>query len=80
LSYSNAAAQLLSYILETVYNKPYKELLQQFILQPAKMKSTGFYESLDQKNIASGYNKNGVLMPYNQSKAAGGLFSTSKTF
>jgi CubicO group peptidase (beta-lactamase class C family) len=78
LSYSNVAAQLLSYILEEVYDKTYEDLLNQLILKPAKMKTTGFYETLRKAPIAKGYNKNGVLMPYNQSKAAGGLLSNSE--
>jgi serine-type D-Ala-D-Ala carboxypeptidase/endopeptidase len=78
LSYSNVAAQLLSYILEEVYDKTYEDLLNQLILKPAKMKTTGFYETLRKAPIAKGYNKSGVLMPYNQSKAAGGLLSNSE--
>lgn len=77
LQYSNAAAQLLSYILEQLYHKPYKDLIKKFITGPQKMIETGFQNTLNQKNIAKGYNKKGQLMPYNQSGAAGGLFSTS---
>lgn len=78
LSYSNVAAQLLCYILEEVYDKPYEDLINEFILKPAKMNATGFYQLLQKDLIAKGYNKNGMLMPYNQSKAAGGLLSSGE--
>ena len=78
LQYSNVAAQLLSYILEELYKKPYDDLVKEFILKPAKMKATGFYKLLPKYLIAKGYNKNSLLMPYNQSKAAGGLLSSSE--
>ncbi len=78
LSYSNVAAQLLSYIMEKVYNMPYEDLISKFILKPLKMNATGFYKSIQKDNAAKGYNKDGLLMPYNQSKAAGGLLSNSE--
>lgn len=40
LSYSNAAAQLLGYILEGVYHRPYEQLLQTYICHPLQMSHT----------------------------------------
>jgi serine-type D-Ala-D-Ala carboxypeptidase/endopeptidase len=79
-SYSNSGAQLLKYILERVYKKTYAELLNTYILQPLKMKSTNStLKNIDSKKIAKGYNNKGKLMPYNPPMlvAAGGIYSTT---
>jgi len=78
LNYSNVAAQLLSFILEKVYQKAYPDLIATFITEPAKMKNTTFVLSHNQnKNLATGYNKNGMITPHFKSGAAGGLYSTA---
>lgn len=40
--YSNSNYVLLSYILETVYNKPFSEILQEHIITPLKLANTSF--------------------------------------
>lgn len=76
LGYSNAAAQLLGFILEDVYNAPFEALLRAYIFKPLNMKSTGFLSSLPRKAILNGFNDKGEVMPHNQSGAAGALCST----
>lgn len=73
--HSNAAAQLLAYILENVYQMPYEQLLAKYIEQPLQMKATvvaGGGPDL----LAVGYNEKGARMPYDfidKVEAAGGL-------
>jgi serine-type D-Ala-D-Ala carboxypeptidase/endopeptidase len=77
--YSNSGAQLLKFILEKVYKKPYADLLTRFILLPLGMNATNsLFKKNDVKNLAKGYNSKGSLMPYNPQilDAAGGIFST----
>ncbi len=77
--YSNSSPQLLKYILEKVYGKPFEELLQTFILKPLKMNhTTAVFKNVNRKHLAKGYNQKGSLMPYipGSLDAAGGLFST----
>lgn len=75
LRYSNAAAQLLGYILEDIYGKSYEELVRQYVCKPAGMKHTTLTVA-DKKNLAKGYNARGMLMPHAHSGAAGGIYST----
>ena len=78
--YSNSGAQLLKFILEKVYNKPFDKLLKDFITKPLKMPGTNsLYSKNNLKMLAKGYNGNGKLMPYNPQilDAAGGIFSTT---
>lgn len=77
--YSNAGAQLISFILEDVYNKSYKELIKKYITEPLRMKHT----SASVKNnmsgmLAKGYSPNGIRMPFNPPilMPAGGIFSS----
>jgi CubicO group peptidase (beta-lactamase class C family) len=80
-NHSNAAAQLLAYILEDVYQMPIEKLLDNFLIHPYKLSGTGFLHSNKAENIATGYNSSGeeatyeFMMPY--FKYAGGLGSTS---
>lgn len=79
LRYSNAAAQLLGYILEHVYKMSYEELVLTWISRPLNMPDTKlFITKEDEKNLARGYNGNGLLMPRTASGAAGGIYSTIK--
>lgn len=77
-SYSNAGAQLLGYILESVYKTSYANLVKQYITKPLKMSNTTLtYKTKESKEIAKGYNGKGLLMPYNPLiiGPAGGLYS-----
>lgn len=77
LKYSNAAAQLLAYILEMVYGSSYGELVRKFVSGPLGMPDTKLGPlQKDEKNLAKGYNGNGISMPYTNSGAAGGINST----
>ncbi|SFD80539.1 serine hydrolase domain-containing protein [Spirosoma endophyticum] len=73
--HSNVAAQLVGYILEKVYQKPYEELIKTQIEQPLQMRTTfGSATSLDQ--FAIGYDGKGIRMPaftLKAMQAAGGL-------
>lgn len=82
-SYSNTGYFLLGAIIEKIYKKPYSHVLKEKILDPLKMKNTGFYNDEDiVKKRASGYylfykgciNSSYVNMsvPY----SAGGIYTT----
>jgi CubicO group peptidase (beta-lactamase class C family) len=77
--YSNAAAQLLGYILERVYRTTYERLVAEKIARPLKMRETTLNPSASQlKRLAKGHYEDGsVALPVTpQSQAAGGLRST----
>ena len=75
--YSNAAAELLGFILENVYHKTFDELVQQYITGPLKMKRT-FASKPGLTGLATGYDSNGNPMPYMPvlMKPAGGIYSS----
>jgi len=78
-SYSNAGAQLLSFILEKVYRMSYENLIKRYITIPEKMPNTKLnYSKNEMEKFAKGYNGKGILMPYNPSMigAAGKINST----
>lgn len=79
--HSNAAAQLLSYILEKVYATSIENLVEKYVLKPNKMGNTSFLASKsNNKALAIGYNENGNKMPYFTTaymKGVGGLNSTT---
>lgn len=79
--HSNAAAQLLSYILESVYNKPIEKLVSDYILIPNEMNSSSFLASKNKNDkLVVGYDGKGNEMPYFTTdilKGAGGLNSTT---
>lgn len=63
-SYSNVAPNLIAYILEFVYNKPFEQLLKEQLFIPAKMANTQI--NLDNKQqtlLSNGYNEDNELMP-----------------
>lgn len=63
--HSNAAAQLLSYILEKVYKLSIENLVTKYVLAPAKMDNTSFLASKSEpKLLAKGYDEKGNQMPY----------------
>ncbi len=81
--YSNSGYTLLGYIIETITDKPYEEVLQDKILNPLNMKNTGFYKHRPIiNNMSSGYNKswgNYFDIDYSDASsayAAGGIYST----
>lgn len=57
--YSNAGYSLLSYLAENVTNKPFDQLIQEYILIPAKTKKADFYSSplWTPDDVAVGYSK-----------------------
>ncbi|MDF7811698.1 beta-lactamase family protein [Hymenobacter sp. YC55] len=60
--HSNAGAQLLAYILESVYQTPYEKLVENYIEKPLQMRST---TSVKAGNLlAVGHNEKGSRMPY----------------
>ena len=78
-SYSNAAAQLMGYILERVYGKSYEALVKEKIAGPLKMADTTItLENVQRERWARGYDEKGVLMPDtpDQIQAAGAVKST----
>lgn len=80
--HSNAGAQLLAYILESVYKMPLEKLIKKYISTPFKLNSTSFLPSKNPEHTATGYtasNKAAVsesAMPYFQ--YAGGVGSTAR--
>jgi CubicO group peptidase (beta-lactamase class C family) len=79
-NYSNAGANLLGYCLERMYNRPYEDLIQLYILAPLNMTKTfvGVSER-EAKLVAKGLNANGIEMPARVKKelnAEGGIIST----
>jgi CubicO group peptidase (beta-lactamase class C family) len=79
--YSNLGMALLGIILETVYKKPYEELITEFICKPFQMPNTKLYLNTDeQKNFATGYDSYGEEVTHwdlGDLAAAGGLRSTT---
>jgi len=77
--YSNAAAQLLGYILEGIYGLPYEQLVIQKIAKPLRMRETKIRLSeAEKQRLAKGHYENGSLaLPATpQTQAAGGLRSS----
>jgi CubicO group peptidase (beta-lactamase class C family) len=79
--HSNAAAQLLAYILEDVYQTAYDKLLDRYVLSPFAMKSTGFVTAgAEPKLLADGHGMNGHIVPRISPAflhSAGGLVSST---
>jgi len=64
VSYSNAGATLMGYILEEIYGKPYEVLLRDRILQPLGMTDTAIVQSpAEVSRTARGYDAKGTMMP-----------------
>jgi len=80
-SYSNTAPELTAYILEKVYQKPFEELVTEFILKPNNMNQTKFtLTENDRTRLVKGYNDKNELMPnFNRTLWGGisGLHSTT---
>ncbi|MDP9081713.1 MAG: beta-lactamase family protein [Bacteroidota bacterium] len=78
-AHSNVAAQLLGIILENIYQKPYEELLREYVTGPLKMDHTFMTVPADKAGLlATAYNDKGMAMPYipKDAWAAGGLHSS----
>ncbi len=78
--YSNAAAQLLGYILEKVYQESFEDLLREKITGSLRMKDTRIIlATRDRKHLASGYTNAGIYYPneYVYAQGAGGLKSSA---
>jgi len=79
--YNNLAPNLMAHILENVYQKPFDELLNDFIFKKNGMTSTKMRLSKEeQSRFANGYNGKGRLMPHVPIPtwgAAGGIKSTT---
>ncbi|SMF63184.1 CubicO group peptidase, beta-lactamase class C family [Alteromonadaceae bacterium Bs31] len=75
--YSNTAPELTAFILETVYEKPYDDLLQEFILNAQNMNDTAFVSDIVQ--LVKGYNGDGELMPNFERKLWGGAVGLNST-
>ncbi len=64
-SYSNAAVQLLSYILEKVYKEPFENILKDKITGPLQMNNTKItLTKMDSVHLAKGYDETGLELPY----------------
>ena len=77
--YSNAAAQLLGYILERVYGMPYERLVIKKIASPLGMRETKITLSAAERGrLAQGHYEDGspALPATPQTQAAGGLRSS----
>ncbi|MEJ5052043.1 serine hydrolase domain-containing protein [Chryseobacterium culicis] len=79
--YSNTAPEVTAYILEKVYQKPFEELVTEFVLKPNKMDQTKFtLNENDRTKLVKGYNDKNELMPnFNRTLWGGisGLHSTT---
>lgn len=78
--YSNTAPELMAYILEKVYQKPFEELVIEFVLQPNKMKQTKFtLNENDRARLVKGYNDKNELMPNFNRTLWGGISGVHST-
>lgn len=79
--HSNAAAQLLAYILEDVYKTPLDQLVHKYITAPHNLPNTSFIKARNLEQVATGYTASNKIaayesvMPYFE--YAGGLGSTA---
>jgi|GEM_PF-67775 len=79
--YSNFGAALLGVILETVYNKPYEQLIKQYITVPAGLNETKIgLSAADMARVTQGYNEVKQPVPvwkFESMAPAGALKSTA---
>jgi serine-type D-Ala-D-Ala carboxypeptidase/endopeptidase len=63
--HSNAAAQLLAYILENIYQQPFSQLIEKYITKPLRMIHTYLLVPQRQENLrVKGYSERGEPMPF----------------
>jgi RNA polymerase sigma factor (sigma-70 family) len=63
--HSNAAAQLLRYIIEDIYGVSIDQLIQKYISDPLKITNTSFSTSKERNAMmATGYDEQGNVTPY----------------
>lgn len=77
--YSNSAVILLGYILESIYKKPYEQLLKEKILDSLGMDETKIvFTKNDWKRYVKAYDDKGNMLPENTEsfQAAAGIKST----
>ncbi len=77
--YSNVDAQLVAFILESVYHKPFAALIKEFITSPLHMTRTEVIVKTNQAaQMAKGYSATGKVMPYMPPlmAASGGIYSS----
>lgn len=81
--YSNSGYTLLGYIIETITEKPYEDVLQEKIFTPLNMKNSGYFRHRPLiKHMASGYFKgfgdffNANVSNNSTAYAAGAIYST----
>lgn len=78
--YSSVDTELIAYILENIYSKPYNELIQEKISRKLGMTNTGTRLRNNQKShLANGYIQNNTLAPHMTTtlwNAGGGIKST----
>jgi CubicO group peptidase (beta-lactamase class C family) len=79
-AYSNVGANLLGYILESIYQTSFDDLVSSKILKPLKMANTqSRISKVDKRYLAVGQNSNMLEMPFRVEKdmnAEGGMIST----
>lgn len=82
VEYSNSNYVLLSYILETVYKKPYPELLTEIIVKPLNLKNTTYGNKINlDKNECNSYHYLGEWTKQTETDlsiplGAGGIIAT----
>ena len=81
-AYSNSNYVLLTFILEKVFNKPYDQILEEYIVQPLALKNTNYGGPIDaHENEAKSYTMNSKWEEHSQDDmsiplGAGGIVST----
>ena len=70
--YSSVGCELAAYVLERAYNKPYKELLQEFFDQLGMKNSYLLEFDQHKEQIATGYDHNNKLAPFSRNPLLGG--------
>lgn len=79
--YSNLGFKVIGFGLEQVYGVSYEKLVEQTILRPLGMESSGFVVThAAESRLVHGYGRNAKRMPYHprNAGAAYGLYSTSR--
>ena len=79
--YSNLGLKVIGFGLERVYGVSFEKLIEQRILHPLGMRSTGFVvPHAEQAHLVQGYSRSAKPMPYHlrNAGAAYGLYSTTR--